>query len=99
MTVAELKVSARQDKAPPAKLTLSGQALWWLWRGDWDAAHQIAQDMENAEGAWLHALVHLYEGDVSNAHYWFHQADRPAMGLTQKEKTWEQIAAHVKLSS
>ena len=31
---------------------------------------------ESAEGSWLHAIVHLLEGDVGNARYWFAQAGR-----------------------
>jgi len=46
----------------------------------------------------LHGLVHLYEGDISNAHYWFHRAGRPAVPLRQHLKLWEQIASEVVLA-
>jgi hypothetical protein len=32
-------------------------------RGDWDGAHQIAQDVSGADAAWVHAYLHRKEGD------------------------------------
>lgn len=64
--------------APPAGITLPQQALWWLDRGrlapgpDWTRAHEICQSGEGDPALDLvHGLVHLVEGDVSNARYWF----------------------------
>jgi hypothetical protein len=98
MNVQELRESVARDVQPPATLTLTGRALWLMGKGRWEEAHVIAQDMESAEGSWLHALVHLYEGDVSNAHYWFHRAGRPAVGTKKVPELWEQIATEVVLS-
>ena len=40
--------------------------------GDWQAAHQIAQDHQGDELAdWIHAVAHRMEGDVGNARYWY----------------------------
>jgi hypothetical protein len=33
---------------------------------------------DDAACAWVHAHLHRVEGDVSNAHYWYRQAGRPA---------------------
>jgi hypothetical protein len=51
-------------------------ALWWDGRGDWGKAHEIAQDVAGADGAWVHAYLHRKEGDVGNAGYWYRRAGR-----------------------
>lgn len=45
-------------------------------KGDWDAAHKIAQRHETSAVAnWLHAVLHKIEGDASNARYWYARTD------------------------
>ena len=45
--------------------------------GDWEAAHQLVQQYEDdAMAAWIHAVLHKIEGDLGNAQYWYHRADR-----------------------
>ena len=52
-------------------------ALEYLERGDWRAAHRIVQrDEESALACWAHGIVHLMEGDASNAGYWYRRAGR-----------------------
>lgn len=53
-------------------------ALWWAGRGDWDRAHQAAQEIEGRDGAWVHAYLHRMEGDTANAGYWYRRAGKPA---------------------
>jgi len=48
-----------------------------LAAGDWQAAHEIVQDDTSRLAAWMHGIVHLLEGDVSNARYWYRRAGRP----------------------
>ena len=48
-----------------------------LSAGDWQAAHAIVDKDPSPLGAWLHGIVHLLEGDASNARYWYGQAGRP----------------------
>jgi len=48
---------------------------------DWQAAHAIAQDSKEPLAAWAHAIVHLIEGDESNARYWYTEAKRPFPGM------------------
>ncbi len=95
MTLAELKASALKDAVPPKSLSLEAKALWLIKKGEWDAAHQIAQDMETPIGSWLHALLHLIEGDLSNARYWFIEAGRPVRKPAQIDELWDEIAAEV----
>lgn len=47
-----------------------------LARGEWEQAHTIAQADETALGAWAHGIVHLQEGDLENARYWYGRARR-----------------------
>jgi hypothetical protein len=58
-----------------------------LAAGDWEGAHAIAQDDPSPLAAWLHGIVHLVEGDVSNARYWYGCAGRafPGEGAVQDE--------------
>jgi hypothetical protein len=48
-----------------------------LTEGNWQAAHRIVQEDPSPLAAWMHGIVHLLEGDVSNARYWYTQAGRP----------------------
>ena len=66
-------------------------ALWWDARGDWSRAHEAAQSVDTAEGAWVHAYLHRKEGDLANADYWYRRAGqrRPSMPL---ETEWAEIA-------
>jgi hypothetical protein len=51
-------------------------ALAYLDQGNWDAAHRIVQADESAEGRWIHGIVHVMEGDLDNARYWYRRAER-----------------------
>ena len=53
------------------------RALGLLDQGDWKAAHEIVQtDEESTSACWAHGIVHLIEGDVPNARYWYREAGR-----------------------
>jgi hypothetical protein len=54
------------------------RAVTLLAKGDWQAAHEIVQqDEESALSCWAHGIVHIMEGDIPNARYWYRQAKRP----------------------
>ena len=54
------------------------RAVALLEAGDWQAAHEIVQrDEDSALSCWAHGIVHMLEGDTSNARYWYRQARRP----------------------
>ena len=54
------------------------RAVTLLDSGDWQAAHEIVQQDEDSRlSCWAHGIVHLMEGDRSNARYWYRQAKRP----------------------
>ena len=53
-------------------------AVEHLERGNWQAAHEIVQKDEDSKlSCWAHGIVHILEGDTSNARYWYRQAKRP----------------------
>lgn len=63
-----------------AQLTLEqlGRALDHLSRGAWQEAHAIVQhDEQWTLSCWAHGLVHVLEGDLDNARYWYNRAQRP----------------------
>jgi hypothetical protein len=52
------------------------EAVSHLEQGDWAAAHAIVQDETSTLACWAHGIVHLLEGDRSNADYWYRRAGR-----------------------
>ncbi len=53
------------------------KAVGLLEKGDWHAAHDIVQQDEASPLAcWAHGIVHLMEGDLPNARYWYGEAKR-----------------------
>ena len=92
MTPAQLSASARAEANPPTGLSPEARAHWFTKRGDWETAHGIAQDLETPNGAWIHALLHLIEGDLGNARYWFVAAGRPVRKPDQIDALWDEIA-------
>ena len=52
-------------------------AVEHLEQGEWQAAHEIVQDDAGPLACWAHGIVHLMEGDLDNAGYWYRRAGRP----------------------
>ena len=89
MTLEEFTTSLGHP-TPPAHLTALLRALWEDARGDWDAAHRLAQDVDDAEGAWVHAYLHRKEGDLGNAAYWYRRAGQPPASDSLQDE-WTRI--------
>jgi Flp pilus assembly protein TadD len=67
------------------------EALALLRQGDWQAAHAIVQkDEDSPLACWAHGIVHLMEGDTSNARYWYREAKRE---FPRQPSIAEEIAA------
>jgi len=95
MTVDELRSSAEQAHDIPDGLTPELTALWHTKAGHWEAAHDIAQEIHTPTGSWIHALLHLIEGDIGNAGYWFRKAGRPVQSADDIDALWTEIATEL----
>ena len=90
MSLDELRASLSLP-TPPAGCSAAVVALWHDAKGDWETAHSVAQDIDGADGAWVHAYLHRKEGDAGNAAYWYRHAGQPvARGPLDEE--WARIA-------
>jgi hypothetical protein len=89
MTLADFKATLSATEPPDVAPLL--QALWHDARGNWDRAHQIAQDVDDKSGAWVHAYLHRKEGDAGNAAYWYRHAGQPVAG-EPLDTEWDRIA-------
>lgn len=90
MDLEALRASLTQE-TPPAGQPPLVQALWHAAKGNWHAAHGIAQNDGGAEGAWVHAYLHRVEGDESNAGYWYNRAGKPHCRESLDDE-WAEIA-------
>jgi len=79
-----------QSTTPPSELSPLLQALWFEGKGDWEQAHNIAQDIHELNGSWIHAYLHRVEGDNGNAQYWYHRANKKMPQCSLKEE-WKTI--------
>ena len=90
MDVQTLRQSLSQS-APPAGLSVYLQSLWYDAKGDWQGAHDLIQDLPDANASWIHAYLHRKEGDTGNADYWYRKAGRKRPSSTLEEE-WEELA-------
>ena len=95
MNAHELAQSAAYDATPPTDLSPEAMSLWHAKKGQWEDAHNIAQDIPSSMGSWIHALLHLIEGDVGNAGYWFHRAGKPSRKVSEIDALWHEVASEV----
>ena len=79
------------EPEPPEGLGPAVQALWWDAKGNWEKAHECAQQRDNQAGMRVHAYLHRKEGDQSNADYWYRRCGvtRPVASLDEE---WGQLA-------
>ncbi|NJK82484.1 MAG: hypothetical protein HC912_00350 [Saprospiraceae bacterium] len=79
---------------PPDHYSQALKALWYDKLGDWEKAHNLAQDIHTPIGAWIHAYLHRKEGDIWNADYWYQQAGRKRPNQTLDQE-WQAMVASV----
>jgi hypothetical protein len=42
----------------------------------WTEAHNLVQHDDSEQAAWLHGILHIQEGDLEDAEYWYGKANR-----------------------
>jgi hypothetical protein len=89
VTIEEFK-SSLKDNNPPENFSGLLVSLWYDAKGDWNKAHETAQDIMTNDGSWIHAYLHRKEGDLSNASYWYSRAGRKD-STASLDQEWEQI--------
>jgi hypothetical protein len=62
--------------AAASRTSTLARAVRHLEAGEWQAAHALIQPDESTLGCWAHGIVHLQEGDIDNARYWYRRARR-----------------------
>ena len=75
----------------PQQLDPRLRALWYDAAGDWDTAHEIVQQMDDAGAARIHAYLHRKEGDDWNSRYWHRQAGTSFPDSMSLEQEWEYL--------
>jgi hypothetical protein len=88
MTLDDFKATLSDDTPPQVSAALV--ALWQDAKGDWEAAHGTAQDIDDQTGSWVHAYLHRKEGDEGNAAYWYRRAAQPVARDTLPAE-WDRI--------
>jgi hypothetical protein len=86
-------ISSLSEQQPPANMSSILKALWHDGKDDWESSHNIAQDIHDRDGSWIHAYLHRKEGDISNARYWYSMAGKKEPALSLKEE-WEFLVRH-----
>jgi hypothetical protein len=88
MTIEDFKTTLAAATPPPVPPLLL--ALWHDARGEWEGAHRIAQDVDDKDGAWVHAYLHRKEGDLENSAYWYRRAGQPVASDSLDDE-WSRI--------
>ncbi len=57
-------------------MTILHQVLVHQRAGLWREAHNLVQDDDSPLAAWLHGILHIQEGDLEDAEYWYGKANR-----------------------
>ena len=74
------------------------QALAHLRSGRWADAHDLVQrdDPPSLLAAWLHGILHLQEGDLENASYWYAKAKQNFRGRGTVDEEIERFEAQLR---
>lgn len=81
-----------QDAAllfPNARNAQAALAGLLLRVGHWEESHNVAQDIQSADGSYWHAIIHRMEPDSFNAGYWFRRAGQHPVFPLLFERTAE----------
>jgi hypothetical protein len=64
--------------------------------GSWYEAHNLVQDDTSELGAWLHGILHIQEGDLEDAEYWYGKANRNFRQRGTLQEEIERFEVHLK---
>jgi hypothetical protein len=90
MTFNEFQLSINKS-TPPKELSPLLKSLWFDAKGNWEHAHEIAQQNEDPESCLIHAYLHRKEGDVVNAGYWYRKAKHTIPEISIEDE-WASLA-------
>ncbi|MFT5883910.1 MAG: hypothetical protein ACI9IP_000360 [Arcticibacterium sp.] len=63
------------------------KALWQDYKGNWEAAHELAQKKEgHPDYDRIHAYLHRKEGDKFNAGWWYRNIGLPYPNVSLEEE-------------
>ena len=79
------------NSSPHGDWSLALQSLWWDGKGNWNASHDIAQDLHTPMGSRIHAYLHRKQGDDWSAGYWYRQAGQPFPKCSLEEEFKEMV--------
>ena len=91
-TFADFEKSALAGANVPAGLSEPLRAMWHAKAGQWEPAHEIAQEIKTPTGSWIHAFLHREEGDLSNANYWYRRAGKVMPSNLSIAEEWPLIS-------
>jgi len=74
------------------------QILALMREGRWDEAHNLVQLDDSYSAAWLHALLHLQEGDMEDAEYWYGKSGRNFRSRSTLRKELDALEASLRES-
>jgi len=75
------------------------QIVALMREGRWDEAHHRVQAHDSTSAAWLHGLLHLQEGDLENAEYWFRKSGRDFFGRGSVGEELDALEASLRVES
>ena len=84
-------IDSLEQATCPRDLNPYLQALWYDATGDWNRAHEIVQNMDDAMAARIHAYLHRKEGDDWNSKYWHRRAGSSYPVDMSLEQEWESL--------
>jgi len=88
MTFTEFK-----SATAPKGFSVELEELWYDAKDDWEKSHDVIQDVDSQNAAWIHAYLHRKEGDVGNARYWYSRAGKSMPSITLEDE-WESLVKH-----
>lgn len=92
MTADKLKLfdKSLEHASPQQDLSPYLKALWYDAKNNWAASHNIIQEIDDKNAAWVHAYLHRKEGDLFNADYWYTKAGKVRPQTTLQEE-WQTL--------